>query len=96
MKTNLQAADTKVLDSTLGGGQLTECHYIYQNNILMKRIKLWWRHDMHWHLLTITTVIVYWGAQWLQFNVTTDQQSHLNKRALSAEEQKNILMSIQE
>jgi hypothetical protein len=40
MKMNLQAADTKVLDSTLGGGQLTECHYIYQNNVVMKRIKL--------------------------------------------------------
>lgn len=65
------------------GGQLTECHYIYHNNILMKRIKLWWRHDMHWHLLTITTVIVYWGAQWLRFNVTTDQPSHLNKQTLT-------------
>jgi len=65
------------------GGQLTECHYIYHNNILMKRIKLWWRHDMHWHLLTITTVIVYWGAQWLWFNVTTDQPSHMNKRTLT-------------
>jgi hypothetical protein len=40
MKMNLQAAGTKVLDSTLGGGQLTECHYIYQNNAVMKRIKL--------------------------------------------------------
>lgn len=63
---------TKVLESSLGRRELPECHYIYQHNVVMKRIKLWWRHDMDWHLLTITTVIVYWGAQWQEFNGTTD------------------------
>jgi hypothetical protein len=37
MEMNLRSVDTKVLDSALGGRESLECHYIYQNNVVMKR-----------------------------------------------------------
>jgi hypothetical protein len=40
MKMNLRSTDTKVLDSTLGGRDVAECHYIYQNNVVVRRSKL--------------------------------------------------------